>query len=716
MDKENMQRYGDELLEDDRDRTLRALEGMRHGNVETDYGEEVGDPERQADRTKTGNEDLFLNLAKQGSGNQATEDALSRSERRRSRIALASHHTSLPQASQSSPVIRPSSSGAAFNDRHGGIPDGQIEGKDPWQPRNRRTSQLFQPGLHLRLPDRDRPYAASAHPLDDETPPPLHNAHRSSFSTPRNTASSEVSPTNTKFSQSRRRPSISSSTHTPNSGYGYRPSHLQYSTPNNYYSSPLVDRSTELSQVADGTESTISTTAPSTVWDELAEMKSRIEMLEQIKPSGERPRTATTTVTTMSSSPKRLRGNSVSPSELNVSPNIHPLLHSALAKTKSLVNAEVYRALEATASDALSLAAMMSVNGQGAMSSGASALSGATVSDRQIRRKADSMCRDLTELCIALSEGKAEANPVNGTEADPRPRSGDSPAIHNRVDAEPQELGYQHSRQTSDPTEPRSGPSRALTRLEARKSSLVGLNQSAISNNNSPRETNAPSTTPTQSAAPSLSRFNRFSSSLLRHRRPDAAEDTNNKNSINSNSSPSFRTPSRAATEVGGLVRSAPRERISRNFTNPRAIQSNEQQQQQQQQQQTPTSISSTPSSSLPLRRAQYASGASTPTASPSAGPKFPASSTIQPGNRRYLDRMSAAPSSIAENEVGGGGEREMTSRDVGRESRLPSAIGRARAGSLGAGVGNTSASSGGGLRTRLRGVSGMGAATHANA
>lgn len=66
----------------------------------------------------------------------------------------------------------------------------------------------------------------------------------------------------------------------------------------------------------DGTESTMSTTAPSTVWDELDDLKSRIRKLEltgklpsssaaaMSSMAGERPRTATTTVTTVSSSPK----------------------------------------------------------------------------------------------------------------------------------------------------------------------------------------------------------------------------------------------------------------------------------------------------------------------------------------------------------------------------------------------------------------------------
>lgn len=86
----------------------------------------------------------------------------------------------------------------------------------------------------------------------------------------------------------------------------------------------------------EGTESTMSTTAPSTVWDELDELKSRIRKLELTGklPSSsaaamsteERPQTATTTVTTMSSSPKHGKAsNSALDSAVDgVSATVHP--------------------------------------------------------------------------------------------------------------------------------------------------------------------------------------------------------------------------------------------------------------------------------------------------------------------------------------------------------------------------------------------------------
>lgn len=101
----------------------------------------------------------------------------------------------------------------------------------------------------------------------------------------------------------------------------------------------------------------------------------------------------------------------------------HPLLHSALAKSKDLLVPEVYDALETATIDALALAAMMGTPGQpGPISSGASNVSNncGTVTDRQLRKKADSVCRSLTELCLALSEnvGAAKTQPVATSPSD----------------------------------------------------------------------------------------------------------------------------------------------------------------------------------------------------------------------------------------------------------------------------------------------------------
>lgn len=68
-------RYRGDGLEDERDRTLRALEGMRDGgDDDIQYGEDAGGFDGESEPAP-GNEDLFLNLARATS--------TSRSERRR---------------------------------------------------------------------------------------------------------------------------------------------------------------------------------------------------------------------------------------------------------------------------------------------------------------------------------------------------------------------------------------------------------------------------------------------------------------------------------------------------------------------------------------------------------------------------------------------------------------------------------------------------------
>lgn len=229
----------------------------------------------------------------------------------------------------------------------------------------------------------------------------------------------------------RRRASITESNSTVGGRTsGYKASGLSYSR--NYGSSPLIKAvdfqnrtGSELIHGVEGTESTASTTAPSTVWDELDDLKSRIHRLELTgklpSTSGaavsrlaeERPATATTTVTTMSMSPKRQGPGQVAESSSTTTTSqkeAHPILHAALAKSKPFLSPEVYQALEAAANDAMSLSSMMGSPGQTGPVSGAASVIGAggAVVDRQLRRKADSVCRSLTELCVALGEGTAQ--------------------------------------------------------------------------------------------------------------------------------------------------------------------------------------------------------------------------------------------------------------------------------------------------------------------
>lgn len=253
--------------------------------------------------------------------------------------------------------------------------------------------------------------------------------------TPRSTIFQEPEPQS--FTHTRRRSSITES----NSGAQprnttYKSSVAGNAQPKGYNSSPLVrsfdfhrPQGGETNHGRDGTESTASTTAPSTVWDELDDLKSRIHRLELTgkmpatsgaaisRLSDERPPTATTTVTTMSSSPKRPGGGAQpieAASTVSAQREAHPILHAALAKSKPVLGSEVYRALESAANDAMSLSSMMGTIGHpGPISSGASTIgSGTTITDRQLRRKADSVCRSITELCLALGEGTGQARPT----------------------------------------------------------------------------------------------------------------------------------------------------------------------------------------------------------------------------------------------------------------------------------------------------------------
>ncbi|KAL2014636.1 hypothetical protein VTN00DRAFT_2161 [Thermoascus crustaceus] len=353
----------------------------------------------------------------------------------------------------------------------------------------------------------------------------------------------------------------------------------------------------------DGTESTLSTTAPSSVWDELDDLKSRIRKLEltgklpassaaaMSNASGERPRTATTTVTTVSSSPKQ--GRKPSPpsgdSEATTTTNqIHPLLHSALAKAKPVVSTEVYRALEATATDALTLANMLGANTN--ISSSASVVNGYNSSERQAKRKADSMCRSLTELCLALSDERLISLPKK------RPASGDVDQP-NGADNNSRTTIISYRRGVSHEPEEVPRPqttSRIPSRLEVRRASTINL---GTANGSCSPQDPLPSQTPTFSTPPS--RLSRLSS--LRTRRQQGEENSDDRPRLID------RSVSRAMTEIGN----------SNSNMSP----------QQQQQAQPRTPITPTTPSSIPLRR-NY----------PSTTNHIRTTSNVnvQPGFRRY--------------------------------------------------------------------------------
>ncbi|PBP28606.1 hypothetical protein BUE80_DR000368 [Diplocarpon rosae] len=464
------------------------------------------------------------------------------------------------------------------------------------------TFQQDTTALTYRPASRDRPVAPEDNYRNRYN---LVNS-RSTPSTPRGSGGREFSPEQAPYGG--RRPSVPDTNLPPRS---YRHSNLSHTTPRTYNSSPLVSRTTDTHEVsgtsraAESTESTVSTTAPSTVWDELEDLKSRINRLEltgKLPPTSgaamSRPPTATTTVTTISSSPKQHgRGNSFSPVELAAQvapPEVHPLLHSALAKTKPLVSSEIYKALEASAADALAISIMMGTSGQpGPISSSLSTVGGtSSVSDRQVRRKADSMCRSLTELCLALSEGQNEpAPPVINTPVERL----DSHETEVRASIEP--INTQLPLVTTDHTRAISNP-RVLSRLEARRSSLL-----ATSTLPSPRYT------PSEAGSSSQSLMvGRRTSLLLRPRRAATEEPAEEEEAR-------FHVSSGVTTEIG-------RNRISpRGYESPKLL---------------PERRPSMPTaqSSLPVRRSYQFSGLTN--AVPAARPPISMLS-----NRKFLDRTT---------------------------------------------------------------------------
>ena len=360
--------------EDDQRRTLRA-----YGVTATD----LRSTESSSDDRKS--EDLFLNIAKSDGPNKPE------GSKRKSRISLPFFHSSRqPQAK-----VDQHPSSATYSDSPASSAQTQ------------RESYLDK---RLSLGQRTIT-ASSAHPLDSSSRPNTRDG------IPRSTSRATRSVAGRAFDYA---------------GSRYESQYNANDTPNNITHraskrTSLGGRSQRLTSEAPGlgpprandhntTESTTSTTAPSTVWDELDDLKSRIRKLEltgKLPPSSaaamsnlDRPRTATTAATTMSSSPKTRQHTSSLPSAIEGIPSsVHPLLHEALAQAKSTLSAEVYQRLQATSSDALQLSILTSAEQSGTSTVG-------LTNDRQLRRRAESTCRSLTELVIALtSEPRTTQSP-----------------------------------------------------------------------------------------------------------------------------------------------------------------------------------------------------------------------------------------------------------------------------------------------------------------
>ncbi|KAI0131681.1 hypothetical protein F4776DRAFT_154758 [Hypoxylon sp. NC0597] len=583
--------YGDS---NHRDRTLRALEGRRF-----DDASQITPPDSAGDRPDGDDSgDLFLKIAREDSSrrgidsngnygdNQSAISRITRSSRRPLSIGVSSYQPASPPQMARRLSDQETSRSRGYNDDQSG---------------ERIARTLTYRGISRDKSTDETKLRGTGTPL------------RGSPLTPRSLAFQDMPSDQGSTYSRRRQASIDNGTSGPSRVSSLKQSSVNYSHPRTYNSSPLVPKSAESQKqeaqiddsnhAVEGTNSTASTAAPSTVWDELDDLKSRIHRLEltgKLPPtsgaaisraSEERPPTAHTNATTLSASPKRGSGSAVQASDTNsAQKDSHPLLHSALSKSKNFLSAEVFEALETAANDALALSTMMGTAGQpGPIASGASSIgSGTTITDRQLRRKADSICRSLTELCLALSEGAAQVKPQQVAAAPPEDPPVGSPTITNFPDSISKFSGVAAQRRQSitDRNLAIHTSPRALSRFEdKRNNSLV---TSALP---TPRYSATMPPTPTDTAASTAGRKTSFlvsrsrragteepeegrKSSLLRTRRAttEEPEDQSDRKPLlirgrrgtinNEDDEGRFRAPSRAITEVHG-VRSGTREYTS---------------------------------------------------------------------------------------------------------------------------------------------------------
>ncbi|MCJ1474924.1 hypothetical protein MMC13_003584 [Lambiella insularis] len=587
-------------LHEDPDRTLRAEEmDMYRDTVQQNSSREELQPQ-------SSQEDLFLNLAQTDAPTSGTAYTGDRSERHRSRVGKGTHRSSLSQST----VHGPRSNARSYESGYEGVQSSPILSERRSSLQKEEPSSTFSSSIMSGQSNYGhRSYAASAHPLDQrqrsrKTGGASNVSHVPSHLESRREASPELP------SIYGRRPSVlDAASRTP--PRDYRQSNFSHGSNGYYHSSPLTSRpilyqqDSSLTPRAEGTESTVSTTAPSAIFDELDDLKSRLRKLEltaKLPASssaaistaiGERPRTATTTVTTMSPPPNYSRGLSESPGASviggPIDASIHPLLHSALKNIKPRMTPNTYQHLEATALDALKLAKM---TGSGGPSS--TAPDGV---DRMLRRKVDSMCRSLTELCIAFSEERPETNMQR---AQARTASRD-------VSLEPHEpgSGMEQPQQVSvaNPKRRESSTSRALSRLEGRRSSVFERNSPTHGNlRNKDQQPEVPGSNSVLST-PKPER-----TSTVFQRRRQVIEDDNKR---------PVRPLSRANTETG-------------RFLPPRRQSSNTREHLPQHTASSQDLRSPTGQSSLPIRRNYLSSGSHQPS---SPGTEHP--------SRQYLERTT---------------------------------------------------------------------------
>ncbi|TPX25295.1 hypothetical protein DIZ76_010746 [Coccidioides immitis] len=585
---------------------------------------------KDSDDSRQKNEDVFLNIAKSSSSRR---DSVRGSERQRSKFGLTGLSSRLRTKEDTPP------------------PDRNIYDSQDVSPLNGYTTGILRS-------------AASSHPLDDSSRLKyLGSTARSTIGLPRSrfgrSTARELSPEPPQQQRpSERRGSAQDTFQLRAHRQSNIPGGRGYRALSNSDGTDPAKLDVERSRY-DGTESTLSTTAPSTVWDELDDLKSRIRKLEltgklptssaaaMSSVSGERPRTATTTVTTISSSPKHGRRTSASPNNsgdaaTTADAQMQTLLRTGLTKVKPAVSPEIYSALEATANDALTLSSMFGSNAQ-QLASTMSVVGTATGSDRQFKRKVDSMCRSLTELCIALADQKLIAASKN------RPGSRDAtssvPQV-NGADTTPNTTTTNFRRSASHEPEDvgRQAGSlgRTLTssRLEGRRSSMLNLSTTGSTVRSSQE---ASDSQVTLKPSTPVSRIGRSSTTAtLRNRRQDE-EDTHDKSSIVSRT-----LSSRVFTDIP-----EPKPRHSLIHRSSREFSPSHDQQTHQDQQLPPQrtiQVRNTPSnqSGIPLRRTFLSTGSHLSTTS---------HLNIQPGYRRYGSSViNTGLTPQAERRGGGGG------------------------------------------------------------
>ncbi|KAI5291352.1 hypothetical protein KEM54_005205 [Ascosphaera aggregata] len=387
--------------------------------------------ESMADSGKSvkGGEDVFLNIARSSSTRKIGRNSMPSfpREKRSSKSGIPSRLGSRHVGIEEAPVPPPLGSPV----RKGRLTDGE---RDRSNPRLRRSPPSLHPldeasrmryfGRHPRSVDNRHIDERSPSAIDGRLPRSSISVHEDAHT--HTQSHNHQVPSYVPNSKQCAGSSLSSSTHNSRSWGSSCSTEKQ----------PYAQQESVLEEPEN---------ASSTVWNELDDLKLRIKRLEitgkiepppdshTIRERDDRPRTAVTeSPRYVIESPKRSQSaaaettspaEDISRSQLegSITPSnggssgidvnqLHPLLHTSLAKVKPHVGTAVYRALQNTTQDALVLAALLGSTATGTNSNNTGLGISLPMGDRQARRKADSVCRDLTELCLALADDIIDAS------------------------------------------------------------------------------------------------------------------------------------------------------------------------------------------------------------------------------------------------------------------------------------------------------------------